>query len=76
MDKLAQLYIQMKRYDLAAATLEKLAERDPENRYDAWFAAAEVADRRLKDAARARSAYARVPHSSIHFADAQKRLRK
>src|SRR5262249_34340295 len=76
MQKAAEIYVQMKRYDLAASLLEALAARDTENRYDAWFSAAELYDRRLKDASRARAAYARVPHGSTHFADAQKRLHK
>ena len=43
---------------------------------DAWFRAAEVYDKRLKDHVRARGTYRRVPPTSPHFSDARKRLQK
>src|SRR5262249_44527141 len=74
--RLGRLYTETKRFESATVVLEQLAERDRENANDAWFTAAEIYDKRLKDAKRARDAYARVPESSPHYADAQKRLRK
>jgi hypothetical protein len=68
------MYEQVKRYDLAAATFAQLADRYPDTMFDAWFRAAELFDKRLKDDARAREAYGRVPPSSGHFRDAQKRV--
>jgi TolA-binding protein len=74
--KLGQLYADTKRFDLAARAFVTLAVRFPETRFDAWFAAAELYERRLADHPRARAAYARVPTSSPRFGDAQKRLRR
>ncbi len=74
--KLGQMYDDLKRFDQAAQIFTELGERYPATEYDAWFRAAEVYERRLKDAARAQEAYARVPPTSRHFEDAQKRLRK
>jgi len=73
MQRLAAIYVDSKRFDSAAAVLEQLAARDTDGRFDAWFAVAEIYDRRLKDPQRARAAYTRVPPSSPHYADAQKR---
>jgi TolA-binding protein len=73
--KLARLYADAKRFEPAADTFEKLAERDAADPYDAWFQAANLRDKQLKDKMRARAAYSRVPPSSPHYTDAQKRLR-
>ncbi len=73
LQRLARIYADAKRFALAATILEQLASRDLDNRYDAWFAAAEIYDKRLKDVTRARSAYSRVPPSSPHYADARQR---
>ena len=74
--KLGQLYERIKRFDLAARTFTTLGERFPETRHDAWASAARIYDRRLKDAALASAAYARVPPTSPHYKDAQKRAGK
>jgi serine/threonine protein kinase len=71
--RLAGIYAELKRFETAAATLEELARRDAAGRYDAWFAAAEIYDKRLKDQRRAKAAYARVPPSSPHYSEAVKR---
>jgi TolA-binding protein/predicted Ser/Thr protein kinase len=73
-NRLARIYVDAKRFEIAALTFQMLAARDAANRYDAWFAAAELFDKRLNDKARARAAYSRVPPSSSHYAEAQKRL--
>jgi TolA-binding protein len=73
--RLGRAYVDIKRYDLAAKTFADLAIRHPDTRFDAWFAAAELYDKRLNDEVNARGAYARVPPSSPRFRDAQKRLR-
>ena len=72
--RLSQLYIGLKTYDLAAASLRDLAEHHPASGYDAWFAAAEIYDKRLSEDVQARAAYAQVPSTSPRYADAQKRL--
>ncbi|HEY3258221.1 MAG TPA: protein kinase [Gemmatimonadaceae bacterium] len=74
--KLGRVYSRTKRYELAARTFTELAEGYPDSAYDAWFAAAEIYDKRLDDVDRARMAYSRVPSSSPKFTDAQKRLAK
>jgi TolA-binding protein len=66
-------YENRKRYDLAAKAFTDLATHFPETRYDAWWRAAELYEKRLKDRAAARSAYAKVPSSSRNFKDAQRR---
>ena len=73
--KLGHLYADTKRYQLAADAFRNLAERYPETRFDAWFAAAEVYDKQLHDKASARTAYANVPPASPNFRAAQGRLR-
>jgi tetratricopeptide (TPR) repeat protein len=74
--RLGQIYQGIKRFDLAADTFTELAEGHPATQHDAWFAAAELADKRLKDPGRARAAYARVPATSPHFREAEKRLQQ
>ena len=72
--RLSNLYLDLKRYDLAAENLRELATRYPSSSYDAWFTVAELYDKRLNNPADARSAYAQVPPRSPHWGDAQKRL--
>jgi TolA-binding protein len=71
--ELGQMYEDEKRWDLAAQAYEELAVRFPQTRLDAWFQAAEIYDRRLKDAARAKQAYGKVPTTSSHFKEAQRK---
>jgi serine/threonine protein kinase len=73
MQRLASLYVETKRFASAADVLEQLGARDREGRYGAWFAAAEIYEKRLKDPEKARAAYGRVPPSSPHYAEAQKK---
>jgi len=74
LNKLARIYVETKRFEMAAATFQTLASRDRNDRYDAWFAAGELYDKRLKDATRAAAAYARVLPSSPRYAEARKRI--
>jgi tetratricopeptide (TPR) repeat protein/predicted Ser/Thr protein kinase len=71
--RLSEMYEDLKRFALAAQALESLASRFPNNRRDAEWRAAELYDKKIKDAARAKEAYARVPPTSSHYRDAQKR---
>jgi TolA-binding protein len=73
--KLAEGYVSLKRFDLAVATYETLGD-DEERGDEAWFAAGELYEKRLKDPARATVAYARVRSTSARYAEAQKRLQK
>jgi outer membrane protein assembly factor BamD (BamD/ComL family) len=72
--RLAQYYDDMKRYDLAAQALTSLGSYFPKTRHDAWWEAGEIFERRLKDVAKAKDAYARVPQTSRRYRDAQKKL--
>ena len=71
---LATLYEGINRQLQAAATLEKLATAFPATRYDAWFRAGEIYERRLKDKERARAAYGKVPPSSPKYAEARRKV--
>jgi len=71
--KLAAFYEDQKRYDLAADALSQLGTRFPSTRYDAWWEAAELYDKKIKDKAKAAEAYGKVPSSSKHYKDAQKK---
>ena len=72
--ELGQMYEDLKRWDLAATAYSELGIRFPKTRFDAWYQAAEIYERRIKDAAKAKAAYGMVPSSSPRFKDAQKKL--
>jgi serine/threonine protein kinase/outer membrane protein assembly factor BamD (BamD/ComL family) len=72
--RLARYYDDMKRYDLQAQTLTALGSYFPTTRHDAWWQAGELFERRMRDAAKARDAYSRVPATSRRYRDAQKKL--
>jgi tetratricopeptide (TPR) repeat protein len=74
--KLAGMYEDLRRYDLAARTLDELSIRFPETSNDAAWRAGEMYERRLQDPERARSAYQRVPPSSRRYGDAQRRAQR
>jgi len=71
--ELGEMYADLKRWDLAARAFEELGLRFPKTRYDAWFEAGQIYERRLKDAAKAKSAYAMVPESSPNSKEAKKK---
>lgn len=72
--ELGQMYEDLKRWDLAAKAYEELGRNFPKTRFDSWFQAAEIYERRLKDAAKAKSTYALVPTTSPRYKEAQKKL--
>ena len=74
LDRLSVMYEDLKRYDLAAQSLLKLAERVPKSDKDPEWRAGEIYEKKLKDSAKARDAYAKVPPSSSRFKDAQKKI--
>ncbi len=73
-DALAKMYEDLRKYDLAAASLQELATRFPVNRVDAAWRAGQLYEDRLKDRDRARAAYAMVPSQSSRYRDAQRKL--
>ena len=72
--ELAGMYEDLKRYELAARTLDALAANFPQNTRDASWRAGELYEKRLKNMAAARASYARVPPRSSRYRDAQKKL--
>ena len=72
--RLSQYYDDMKRYDLAAQALTGLGTHFPKTKHDVWWQAGEMFERRLRDIAKAKDAYARVPNTSRRYRDAQKKL--
>ena len=73
---LGEMYEKMKRYDLAAQAFGDLGTRFPQTRYDAWWRAGQLYDKRLDQDAKAVEAYQRVPDKSPHADDAKKRISK
>jgi TolA-binding protein len=73
--RLAEMYADLDRHELAAVAYWSLATYFPNNPYDAWFRAGEVYERRLKNADKAREAYANVPPTSPRYKDAQRKLK-
>ena len=72
--QVGSVYEDRKAWDRAASTYADLATRFPQTRYDAWWRAADIYDKRLKNEPAARAAYSKVPPSSPKYKDAQKRL--
>lgn len=66
----------MKLWEQAADAYQQLATRFPTTELDAWWAAGQVLDRRLDRKQQAIEAYRRVPQTSPHYEDAQKRLNR
>jgi TolA-binding protein len=73
-NRLAELYEDLDQFERAAQALNDLAVNFPNNPYDSWYQLGEIYERRLKDPARAREAYAKVPASSSRYRDAQRKL--
>ena len=76
LDKMATMYEDLKRYELAADTLHTLAVRYPTNARNAAWRAGEMFEKRLKDATRAQASYTLVQPGTPRYNDAQKKLRK
>ena len=72
--ELAEMYEDLRRFDLAATTFHDLALRFPNNQRDAAWRAGEIYEKRLNDMERARASYALVPQRSSRYRDAQKKL--
>ena len=76
LEKVANMYEDLHRYELAADTLHTLAVRYPTNDRNAAWRAGEMYEKRVKDLVRARESYALVPPDSRKYNDAQKKIRK
>jgi TolA-binding protein len=73
--KLSTQYQDLKRFDLAAQALEQLGTHFPNSRYDAWWEAGELYQKKVKDDTRAKNAYSKVPLTSRRYKDAQKKIK-
>jgi len=73
--QLAEIYDDLRRYELAADTWLQLATEYPDNARDAAWRAADLYDKRVRNMEKARAAYALVPARSGRYGDAQKKLR-
>ena len=73
LNRLAGLYLDMNQPERAAQALTDLGTRFPSHA-EAWFRLGELYERRLKDPAKAREAYEKVPSTSPRYKDAQRRL--
>ena len=75
-NRLAMMLGQMDRHADAVKQLEELAVKFPQNPMDAWFRVGELYERRLKNPAKAKEAYAKVLPGSTRYNDAQQRLKR
>jgi TolA-binding protein len=73
--RLAAMYDDLDQHERAAAAYTNLATHFPNNPYDAWYKAADIYERRLKDLDKARAAYANVPSTSGRYKEAQRKLK-
>ena len=73
-NRLGDIYEDLGQYERAAEAYASLGGTFPNNPHDAWFKAGEIYERRLKNPAKARAAYANVPQGSARYKDAQKKL--
>ena len=72
--RLGELYVNAEQWDRAATTYSEIGGRYGSSTDDAWFRAAEIYEKKLKDPARARAAYAQVPAGSTRYDEAQRRI--
>jgi TolA-binding protein len=72
--RLGELYSDLDQWERAAQSYVDLGTTFPNNTTDAWFRAAEIFERRLRDQARALDAYGKVPSTSPRYRDAQRKL--
>jgi serine/threonine protein kinase len=73
---MGETYDDLKLYQLAADSFSQLGTQFPNTRFDAWFKAGELYERRLNNRDAARAAYLRVPTTSSKYRDAQTRSQR
>ena len=71
--KIGDMYEDLRRYEQAAQAFVDLGTRFPETKYDAWYRAGDLLDKRLDRPAQAKEALLKVPKTSSRFQDAQRR---
>jgi serine/threonine protein kinase len=72
--RLGTAWSDLDQWALAAGAFTDLATRYPSNPHDAWWLLGELYERRLRDDARAKAAYAQVPPTSKRYQEAQRKL--
>jgi TolA-binding protein/tRNA A-37 threonylcarbamoyl transferase component Bud32 len=75
-NRLVAMLSDMDRHEEAARVLEDLANRAGANAPELWFRLGEIYERRLKNAEKAREAYAKVPKTSARYNEAQRRIKR
>ena len=75
-NRLAGFYSDLEQYERAAQALVDLGNNFPDNPYDSWYRAGALLERRVRDRARARDAYAKVPEKSPRYREAQRKLKE
>ncbi|MCP4204996.1 MAG: tetratricopeptide repeat protein [bacterium] len=73
---LGEMYLELKKFDLAVEAFENLGDHFPSTRHDTWWRAGQTYDRRLDDKTKAVAAYRNVPSSSRRYGEAQRRINK
>jgi serine/threonine protein kinase len=73
---MGETYDDLKLYQLAADAFSQLGTQFPNTRFDAWFKAGELYERRLNNRDAARTAYLKVPSTSSKYRDAQTRSQR
>lgn len=71
--KVGELSEDLRRYEQAVQAYIALGMRFPETKYDAWYRAGDLLDRRLDKPADAKDAFLKVPNTSQRYQDAQRR---
>jgi tetratricopeptide (TPR) repeat protein len=73
---IGQTFADLKQYREAAAAYAELGTRYPNTKFDPWFEAGDLYEKRLNAPADAIAAYLKVPASSSHYRDAQNRAKR
>ncbi|MCC7240460.1 MAG: protein kinase [Acidobacteria bacterium] len=76
LNQLASGYEDMNSYEAAAQVWEHMARQFQGNPVEVWFRLGELYERRLRDPAKARDAYAKVPPESPRYREAQQRMNR
>ena len=72
--RMAGTFERLGKVDVAVKTLTELSTKAPQTIRPVWFRLGDLYETKLKDSARARDAYGKVPKTSPDFAEAQRRI--
>ena len=71
---LGDAYEELKKFELAAEAYQGLMRNFPQTRFDGWFEAGQILDKKLDRKDEAIVAYRQVAEGSRNYRDAQKRI--